>query len=315
MKPKNDMRGKWRAMAYLDNLRTFLRVYELGSMSAAARDQRISAAVASARIAALEDHLGVRLFQRTTRKLHPTEQGRRFYRGASGVMEAVAQAEAEVTSAAQSPRGTLYVAAPLGLGRRILAPLLPQFRAQYPLVTLRLRLSDRHPDLAAEGLDAVFFLGLPADSALRIRKIADCPRLLCAAPDYLARRGLPVDGEDLKRNHDCLNLRYPGASEFQWPLEGPEGVSRVAVSGPLESDDGDVLTDWARAGQGVVLKPRFEVAGDLAAGRLVPVLEATPPVPVQLGCLYSPLRRQDPLLRLFLDFMTREIRAALAAPG
>ena len=299
-------------MAYLDNVRTFLRVYELGSMSAAARDQRISAAVASARIAQLEDHLNVRLFQRTTRMLHPTEQGALFYHGARKILEAVDAAEAEITNVTLAPRGSLHVAAPLGLGRRLIAPLVPAFHAAYPQVSLRLRLSDRKLDLAAEGLDAAFFLGLPEDSALLVRKITDCPRLLCAAPGYLARRGAPAGSADL-RAHDCLNLRYPGAPEFQWPLQTPEGPRRIAVSGPFESDDGDVLTDWALAGHGIILKPEFEVAAHLASGRLVPVLPHEPPVPVQVGVLYPHRRGQDPKVRLFLDFVAGPIQMAVQA--
>ncbi|MGD9919097.1 MAG: LysR family transcriptional regulator [Paenirhodobacter sp.] len=305
-------------MAYLDNLRTFVRVYELGNMSAAARDLRISAAVASARIAQLEEHLDVRLFLRTTRSLAPTEQGVLFYPGALKVLAALAEAEAEVTAVTHSPRGTLYIAAPLGLGRRLLAPLIPEFHAAYPLISLRLRLSDRKLDLAAEGLDAAFFLGVPEDSTLHIRKIADCARLLCAAPDYLARRGMPETSAALRAEHDCLNLRYPGAPEFQWPLQTPDGLRRIAVRGPFESDDGDVLTGWALAGHGIVLKPVFEVASHLRAGRLVPVLPEEPPIPVQLAVLYAHRNRQDPKLRLFLDFAVKKLRnalEALTAPG
>lgn len=162
-------------MAYLNNIRTFVRVYELGNMSAAARDMRISAAVASSRISQLEEHLKVRLFQRTTRLLHPTEQGQLFYHGAVKILEAVEEAEADISNVTQTPRGTLYVAAPLGVGQRLIAPAVPQFNAAYPLINIRLRLSDRKLDLAAEGLDAAFFLGLPEDSNLKIRKITDCP--------------------------------------------------------------------------------------------------------------------------------------------
>lgn len=299
-------------MAYLDNLRTFVRVYELGNMSAAARDQRISAAVASARIQQLEEHLNVRLFQRTTRTLNATEQGVLFYAGARKVLDAVDEAEAEVSSVTQTPRGTLYVAAPLGVGRRLIAPMVPKFRESYPMISVRLRLSDRKLDLTAEGLDAAFFLGIPEDSTLRIRKITDCERVLCAAPAYIAARGQPKDSTDLRQNHDCLNLRYPGVAEFQWPLQSPDGVRRVAVSGPMETDDGDVLTNWALDGQGVVLKPVFEVSEHLAAGRLVPVLPDEPPVPIQMACLYTHRKRQDPKTRLFLDFMVEHIRRAVA---
>ncbi|MEC7963853.1 MAG: LysR family transcriptional regulator, partial [Pseudomonadota bacterium] len=141
-------------MAYLDNIRTFVRVYELGNMSAAARDLRVSAAVASSRISQLEDHLGVRLFHRTTRTLTPTEQGKTFYSGASKILEAVEEAEADISDITDSPRGTLYVAAPLGVGQRFIAPAVPAFKAEYPQINIRLRLSDRKLDLAAEGLDA-----------------------------------------------------------------------------------------------------------------------------------------------------------------
>jgi len=305
-------------MAYLDNIRTFVRVYELGNMSAAARDLRISAAVASARISQLEEHLNVRLFQRTTRVLAPTEQGNLFYPGACKILEAVDEAEAEVNEVTQVPRGSMHVAAPLGLGRRLIAAEIPAFHALYPLIHIRLRLSDRKVDLTAEGLDASFFLGLPMDSTLRIRKIADCPRLLCAAPAYVAARGRPQTVEELATRHACLNLRYPGATEFQWPLQTADGVRRIAVQGPFESDDGDVLTAWALAGHGIILKPVFEVADYLRDGRLVPVLESAPPVPIQMACLYTHRRRQDPKVRLFIDFMVERITAALnrtAAPG
>ncbi|MFC4671347.1 LysR family transcriptional regulator [Seohaeicola nanhaiensis] len=295
-------------MSHLDNIRTFVRVYELGSMSAAGRDLRVSPAVTSARISQLEDHLNVRLFQRTTRNLSPTEHGRAFYEGACAVLETLEQAEASVMRLTDSPRGSLYVAAPLGVGRRLIAPQVPEFLAQYPEIDFRLRLSDRTVDLTTEGLDLAFFLGQPSDSTLRIRKIADCRRLLCAAPSYVARRGMPANGAELIRDrHDCLNLRFPGATEFQWTLLTPDGPQRFAVTGRCECDDGDVLTDWALDGHGIVLKPEFEVADHLRAGRLVAVAQETPPLPVQMACLYSHRRHQDPKARLFMDFTAQRI--------
>jgi DNA-binding transcriptional LysR family regulator len=301
-------------VSYLENIRTFLRVYELGSMSAAARDQRISAAVASARIAALEGHLGVRLFQRTTRKLTPTEQGRIFYEGALRIVEAVHAAEAGVSDVTRMPRGSIFVAAPLGVGRRFIAPHVPDFAAAYPQIDVRLRLSDRKIDLTEEGLDVALFLGRPESSTLKLRKLADCPRVLCASPAYIARRGMPEDGAALVRDgHACLILRFPGATEFQWQLSTPEGPRRFPVRGPFETDDGDVLTGWALDGHGIILKPVFEVAEHLASGALVPVAEANPPLPVQIGFLYLHRRLQDPKVRLFLDFMGARIKAALAA--
>ncbi len=300
-------------MSYLDNIRTFVRVYELGSMSAAGRDLRISPAVTSARISQLEDHLKVRLFQRTTRNLTPTEQGKAFYGGACEVLEAVEMAEANVANLTDSPRGSLFVAAPLGIGRRLIAPHVSDFIGQYPDVSVRLRLTDRKVDLTTEGLDLSFFLGQPEDSTLRIRKIADVERVLCAAPSYLLARGSPSSGfEIVEDGHECLNLRFPGATEFQWPLITAEGLQRFRVAGRYESDDGDVLTDWALAGNGIAMKPMFEVAGHIKAGRLVAVAEDTPPEPIQMACLYTHRRGQDPKTRLFMEFMIARIEQAVA---
>jgi len=299
-------------MSYLDTIRTFVRVYELGSMSAAGRDLRISPAVTSSRISQLEDHLSVRLFQRTTRSLTPTEQGRAFYGGACEILEAVESAEARVVSITENPKGSLFVAAPLGVGRRLIAPRVPEFLKAYPEVSVRLRLTDRKIDLTTEGLDLAFFLGQPEDSNLRIRKIADVERVLCASPDYIAVRGLPAHGDQLVSDgHECLNLRFPGAKEFQWPLVTTDGVKRFRVSGRYESDDGDVLTDWALAGHGIVLKPVFEVADHLKDGRLVPVATETPPEPIQMACLFTHRRRQDPKTRLFMEFMIERIGASV----
>jgi DNA-binding transcriptional LysR family regulator len=299
-------------MSYIDNIRTFVRVYDLGSMSAAARDQRISPAVASARISQLEAHLGVRLFQRTTRTLKPTEQGRLFYDGAQKVIEALEDAEAAVTDVTKTPKGSIFVAAPLGVGRRLVAPLVPDFKEKWPMIDVRLRLSDRRIDVTGEGLDAYVFLGQPEDSTLKIRKIADCPRVLCAAPAYIDKNGAPADGAALMSDgHACLNLRFPGAPEFRWTLQTPDGPERFNVKGPFESDDGDVLTAWALAGHGIVLKPQFEVADHLSSGALVPVATDTPPLPVQLAILYAHRRYQDPKARLFIDFLAEGLAAQL----
>ncbi|SFM00872.1 LysR family transcriptional regulator [Shimia aestuarii] len=299
-------------MSYFDNIRTFVRVYELGSMSAAGRDLRVSPAVTSSRISQLEEHLGVRLFQRTTRSLAPTEQGKSFYRGATDILESVERAEAQIVNITENLKGALYVAAPLGVGRRLIAPQVPDFLKQYPEVNMRLRLTDRNVDLTTEGLDLSFFLGQPEDSNLRIRKIADVERVLCASPDYIAARGMPANGDALVAdNHECLSLRFPGATEFQWRLSTPDGPRRFRVSGRYESDDGDVLTDWALAGHGVAMKPVFEVIEHLNAGTLVPVAVETPPEPIQMACLFTHRRMQDPKTRLFMEFMIERIATAV----
>lgn len=289
-------------MSYITNLRIFVRVVELGNLSAAGRDQRVSPAVASNRIKELEHYLGVRLFNRTTRKLTPTEHGRIFYEGALRILESVDAAEAAVADLARNPRGTIHVTAPLGIGRRLIAPGVPEFHALYPEVHVRLRLSDRKIDLMEEGVDIAFKLGFIEDSNLRMRGILDCERVICAAPEYLERFGTPESPDDLLR-HRCLLLRFPGSNEFHWFLHTPEGIRKIELNGPYDTDDGDVLTDWALAGHGIINKPRFEIHRHIRAGRLVPILTDTPPVSAQLACLYPHKQYQDPKMRLFIDFM------------
>ena len=133
-------------------------------------------------------------------------------------------------------RGTVFFAAPLGVGRRFVAPHVPEFKDSYPQIDIRLRLSDRKIDVVSEGLDMAFHLGTLEDSTLKMRLVAECPRILCAAPSYIARRGDPGTGEAMVRDrHDCLNLRFPGAPEFQWTLRTPEGPRRFEVAGPFET--------------------------------------------------------------------------------
>ena len=289
-------------MAYLDNVAVFVRVVELGNLSAAGRDMRISPAVASNRIKELEKHLGVRLFNRTTRQLTPTEQGRVFYDGAKKVLDAVADAEAAVSALSGQPRGTIRVTAPLGLGRRLLASGIPEFRERYPDIEVRLRLSDHDVDMMREGIDVAFRLGVLEDSSLRMRGVLECERVLVAAPSYLDKRGEPQSPDDLLA-HDCLMLRYPGAREHFWTVRTPDGPRKLDVRGPYDSDDGDVLTGWALAGHGIVMKPRFEVEPFLREGRLKTIMTGTPPIPVQLAAVYPHKKYQDPKVRLLLDFM------------
>lgn len=304
-------------MAYLDNIAVFVRVVELGSLSAAGRDMRISPAVASNRVKELERHLGVRLLNRTTRQLMPTEHGNVFYEGAKKVLQAVAEAEGAVTSLSGQPRGTIRVTAPLGIGRRMIASGIPEFHDRYPDIEVRLRLSDHNVDIMKEGIDVAFRLGQLEDSSLRMRGVIDCERVLVASPRYLELRGEPKDPRELVEDrHDCLMLRFPGLREHYWTLATPEGPKKFEVRGPFDSDDGDVLTGWALADRGIANKPRFDVEPFLREGRLQIILPENPPTPVQLAAIYPHKNFQDPKVRLLLDFMAdrcqRMIRDTLA---
>jgi len=291
-------------MAYLDNIAVFVRVVELGNLSAAGRDMRISPAVASNRIKELEKHLNVRLFNRTTRQLMPTEHGSVFYEGAKKVLEAIVEAEAAVTALSGKPRGSIRMTAPLGLGRRFLASGIPDFHDKYPDIEVRLRLSDHNVDILKEGIDLAFKLGVIEDSSLRMRGVMDCERVLVASPAYLEKHGEPASPRDLfEQNHNCLMLRYPGQREHFWVLQMPDGPQKFEVHGAYDSDDGDVLTGWALAGRGIVNKPRFEIEPFIRDLRLKVIMTATPPVPVQLAAVYPHKKLQDPKVRLLLDFM------------
>jgi DNA-binding transcriptional LysR family regulator len=291
-------------MAYLDNLTVFVRVVELGNLSAAGRDLRVSPAVASNRIKELEKHLGVRLFNRTTRQLMPTEQGTVFYDGAKRVLDAIAEAEAAVSALSGQPRGTIRVTAPLGMGRRLIASGIPEFRDRYPQIEVRLRLSDHNVDIMKEGIDVAFRLGLLEDSSLRMRGVMECERVLVASPKYLEARGEPTAPQQLVDDgHDCLLLRFPGVREYFWTLTTPSGLQKFEVRGPFDSDDGDVITGWALAGRGIVNKPRFEVEPFIRDRRLKVILPDAPPPPIQLAAVYPHKKLQDPKVRLLLDFM------------
>lgn len=294
-------------MSYLESLRVFVRVIELGSITAGGRDLRLSPAVASNRIKDLENRFGVRLLNRTTRKLTSTEIGRAFYDHARRVIDTLDEAEAMVSSFSGKPQGVIRLTAPLGLGRRLIAPLIPPFSHENPGVEFRLRLSDRNVNIVEDAIDLAFFLGDPEDSTLKWRKIADCPRMLVASPEYLAAHGTPEQPEDLA-DHNCLLLRYPRSPEYFWVLQAPDGPRKMMVSGRFDTDDGDVLTAWALAGEGIANRPFYEVADDIEAGRMVNVLPDAPPMPAQFGCLTPHRRLQDPKVRMFADYAVRELK-------
>ncbi|MEP1441986.1 MAG: LysR family transcriptional regulator [Hyphomicrobiales bacterium] len=300
-------------MSYVKNLKTFVRVYDLRSMSAAGRDLRVSPAVSSSRISELEKHLGIRLFNRTTRQLTPTQQGDVFYKGAIKILDTIKEAEGSVAEITSNPKGTIFVSAPLGIGKQLIAPLVPRFRSLYSDINVRLRLSDRKVDITNEGLDAAFILGDLPDSDLRAIPIHNFKRTLCASPDYIKRHGMPKTGDELLNdNHECLLLRFPGSNEFFWNLHVDGKVKRYDFSSPLESDDGDVLTNWALTGNGIVNKPVFEIANHIESGELVNIATNTPPTSQPFSCVYPHKRLQDPKIRLFIEFMVEECKRQLA---
>ena len=298
----------------LNEINVFVRAVELKSISAAARNLRLSAAAASHRIQQLEEQMGARLLNRTTRSLQPTEAGRIFYEHALGVLEAVEKAKSSMAVASGVPTGSLRVAAPLGFGRRFLAPLVSQFHEQYPRVDVRLRLSDHVVDLLSESMDIAVRMSVMQDSSLISRKLADCPRVLCAAPAYIEKHGRPELPEDLLQ-HNCLLLRFPGETESRWTLTGgPDGPVTLPVSGHFDADDGDVVTEWALQGDGIVLKPYWEVAEQLRKGELQVVLPDYPPEPLSLVLVYPHRHLLPAKVRAFADFLIEKTKTLIERP-
>ena len=243
----------------------------LSFVRAAERLQRDATAV-SRRVRALETRLGVRLLERTTRSVALTEAGRGYLERARAVLQAIDEAERDASSlAGGEPRGHLRLALPDSFGRMWLAPLLVEFMQAHPLITVEAEFSNRFVDLIGERFDLAVRLGELADSRLVARRICGRRRLLCAAPDYLARHGVPERPADLQ-DHACLV--FSGiANRARWDLRDAAGVPHgVAVSGPLVSDDAEMLVDAACAGLGIMMATDWLVGRQLEAGSLVPVL-------------------------------------------
>jgi DNA-binding transcriptional LysR family regulator len=295
-------------MISLESIRIFMRSAETGSFSAAGRALRLSPSVISYRIHTLEQHLGCLLLTRTTRRMSLTEAGRIFYERCLDITAAVEQAEKSVETAGAAPRGVLKVTAPLGLGRRVVAPLVPRFRARHGEADVRLRLSEHLLDLVQEAVDVAIRLSQMRDSTFTLRKVAEIERVLCAAPAYLERNPAPAEPADLMK-HDCLLLRFPGSEQFRWTLVDGEETVTLPIAGHIDADEGDTLTEWALAGEGIVMKPLFEVAHHIAEGRLVPVLPQTPPTRVTLGLLYPSRKMLPARTKTFVEMAHEALRA------
>ncbi|MER8705447.1 LysR family transcriptional regulator [Mesorhizobium sp. M0751] len=259
--------------AALVEMAAFAAIAEARSFTKAAARIGRDATILSRRLASLEERLGVRLLHRTTRSVSLTEAGSEFLVRVRAILAAVDEAEAAASAhAGGGPRGVLRLALPGSFGRMWIGPLLPQFLAEFPDVRIEAEFSNRFVDLVAENFDVAVRLGALEDSRLVARKVATRRRLLCAAPSYLARRGTPTEPEALLE-HSCLG--FSGFQTFPaWEMTDSSGrrVS-IEVSGPLVTDDAEVLVEAAVQGVGLMMSTDWLVGRELADGRLVPVLE------------------------------------------
>ncbi|MDP9710442.1 UNVERIFIED_ORG: DNA-binding transcriptional LysR family regulator [Pseudomonas fluorescens] len=284
----------------------YVKVVESGSMTAAALQCEMSTTMVGNHLRALEQRLGVQLLQRTTRRQRLTEFGSVYYQRCLEVLGLVADSERLAEQTLDEPRGILRVTAPLTFGVERLAPALSEFSLQCPQVKLDVILTNRRPDLLESGLDVAFRLGHFDQSNLIARPLIDYTLTVCASPEYVARRGMPLTPEEL-RQHDCLSFAYPAGDDWQsvekqWRLSGPDGEIMVDVKGPMLINSSAGLHQAARTGMGIVMLPDALVEQDLHDGRLVVVMPDYQPPNRPMHLLYAPDRYRLPKLRRFVEF-------------
>ncbi len=251
----------------ISDLDIFARVARTGNMSMAGREMGLSPAVVSKRISLLEDRLGARLFQRTTRQLTLTETGEGYFRRVVDILSLCEEAEDYVSRRNTKPRGVLKISAPTSLNRLHIEPHVPAFQARYPDIELDMQLTDTFVDIIREGYDLALRIGELEDSSLVARKLANEHRIICAAPSYIARAGMPQTLVDLAA-HNCL---VAGAQDV-WRLDGPDGAHELRVKGNLRSNSGEFVRNSLLQGLGLALRATWDIGPELARGDLVPVL-------------------------------------------
>ena len=290
-------------MDRLDDLALFLKVLDVGSITAAARALDLSPAVASQRLSRLEKTLGVRLLHRTTRQLHPTPEGLALAEQGRGLVEDLDALVGGLRQAGTGVAGTLRVTTSAGFGRLHLSPLLPEFLARHPALRISMDLDDRVVDLVTAGFDLAIRIGALDDSSLVARRLAPNRRVLVASPDYLKRRGAPNVPADLA-DHDCLVLTGAQGRQDEWRMgDGQGGEIRVRVQGRMESNFGELLRDAAVAGMGIALHSTWHVAEDIRAGRLVEVLPDYPLATTGVWAVMPQRRLVPPRVRVFVEFL------------
>lgn len=287
----------------------FVRAVELGGFSAAARELQLTPSAISKLVTRLEDRLGVRLLNRTTRKLALTPEGEAFMLRSQRIIADIAEAEDEVARFRARPRGLLRVNVGTAFALHALAPALPAFLARHPEVEVELTVTDRLVDLIEENADLGIRTGALRDSTLVARRLCDMERVICASPDYLKRHGTPRKPEDLLR-HNCLRLAgFPAL--WRWPFDAKEGVRHVEVRGTVLASDSETLRHLAIAGAGIARFVDVVVGGAMREKLLVPVLAGSHHVePVPLHVVWPQGRHRSPKVSAMVDFLVESFSSA-----
>jgi DNA-binding transcriptional LysR family regulator len=285
----------------LARIRAFVQVFDAGGFSSAARQHGRSKALLSKYVTDLEDYLGVRLMNRTTRKLSLTEAGEAYYREASQLLQQLDDLDSTISDQTAEPRGMVRVSAPRNLGETTLAPAIFAFMARNPLVSVDLRLEDRYVDLVEEGIDVALRISTLADSSLIARKIADMKHVICAAPSLLEKTGVPKSGEDLRTMPCILDTNMPSHSTWRFIEDGR--TVTVHVAGPARVNSPVAGMQAALAGLGFAVIPTYLADPHIAAGRLVKVLEDRMPEGPSLQAVYPHRRHLAGKVRALIDHL------------
>jgi len=289
----------------LTSLTVFARVVENGGFSAAARRLNMSTTMVSNHVQSLEDHLGARLLNRTTRKVSLTEVGRVYYERCTQILSDIEEADGAAGALQATPTGTLRIYTSTHIVRFI-APLVAEFLAAYPDVSIEFSIGERMVDLIEEGFDLAIRTLRPQESSLIVRHLATWRHVLCCAPSYLEKYGEPKRLTDLA-DHNCLRYAYYPFGD-EWRFIGPDGKdASVRVSGNLVSSSGDTLRIVAVEGRGILLSPGFLSGADVEAGLLVPILTDYRPVEFSINAVYPHRRHLSAKVRGFIDLLAKRI--------
>jgi DNA-binding transcriptional LysR family regulator len=286
----------------ISDLRLFVRMATSGSLSETARRLNSSLPAMSRRLSAMEQRLGARLIDRSTRRFVLTEEGALLYERSLAILNEIDQIEAEVGARTRSPHGHLRVGAPMEIGRRRIAPMIGEFCREYPDVTIELVLSDAPADVVGNDLDVALHIDEPMDGDVITRVLLPSRRVVCASPDYIARHGRPETPADLMQ-HNCIRLVRRHQIYDRWTFIEKGQPLEVRVRGGLSTSSGEVVHDWALAGMGICLKVLWDIERDLAEGRLVELLTPFTASPINLYVIYATRRHMPRRARVFIDFV------------
>jgi len=290
----------------LENLALFLLIVEKGGLSAAGREVGLSPTSVSERLGALEKHYGATLLTRTTRSISLTDEGRMLVDGARRMLADAEEIESNIKLGTERISGLIRLSAPVDLGRNRIVPILDQFLEDNPNVSLDLNLTDGFLDLAGQGIDFAIRYGALSDSTLRIRKLSEGRRVVCASPAYLSVHGTPQHPSELAQQQ-CILMRFGASIHREWQFRADGRSFKVLVSGRRIANDGDQVRQWCLAGHGICIKSYIDVRDDLEAGRLIEVLETYSLKGVDLQIVYPSGHSLPRRVKLLMDEISSKL--------